>query len=309
MRFQLERFLFGFILGIARILPRKLFLAVGKAFGILAFHLDRRHRFVAFQNFSTAFPDAPARESRQTIRDCYAFFGKYLFDMLESLQGLPPERLKDFEYEGLHYLDEAYARKKGVIIFSAHLGVWELMGIAQGFKGYPLSVVARKLDNPFLERLLEKFRTSTGNSVIEKREGYRPMLRALKEGKGLAILIDQNVTTDEKIFVDFFGKRASTTPVVALLKLKTDASLIPAFALPLPGNRYRFIYGEPLQVALTGDRKEDVERITRECTAIIERKVREVPEYWLWMHRRWKTRPELDSQNAAMTTLNKAIRA
>jgi KDO2-lipid IV(A) lauroyltransferase len=298
LRFQLERFLFWIILFITRILPLDWFLAMGRGFGILAFHLDRRHRFVALQNFSVAFPDAPAKKARETIRECYAFFGKYLFDILASLRGIPSTRMNAFEFEGLHHLEEAYAQKKGVLLCAAHWGAWELNAIAQGFKGYPLSVVARRLDNPYLEKLLKKFRASTGNSVIDKTEGYRPMLRALKEGKGVAILIDQNVTTDERIFVDFFGKPASTTPAVALLKLKTGAALIPAFPLPLPGNGYRFIYGEPLDIQLTGNRDEDVRRITQECTDIIERKIREYPQYWLWMHRRWKTRPEMKSEES-----------
>ncbi len=239
MRFQLERFLFWMVLTTARLFPRSFFLSIGSGFGLLAFHLDRRHRLIALQNFVGAFPDATFEEATRTVRNCYSFFGRYLFDVLTYFHEFPGSRLEEFEYEGLEHLEKAYAEKKGAIIFTGHFGVWELMGIAQGYKGYALSVVARKLDNPYLERLLERFRTFTGNMVIEKRDGYRPMLRTLKEGKGLAILIDQNVTTLERIFVEFFGRPASTTPAVGLLKLKTDAALIPGFALPLPNDRSR----------------------------------------------------------------------
>src|SRR5262249_48710551 len=138
-----------------------------------------------------------------------------------------PDRAKAYESEGLDYLREAYARNKGVIVLTAHFGAWEIMGLVHGWKGFPLGVVARTLDNPYLQTLLDKLRRSTGNFVIDKMQGFRPMLQALKQGKGVAILIDQNVTTQDRIFVNFFGKAASTTPVVGLLKLKTDATVIP----------------------------------------------------------------------------------
>ena len=118
------------------------------------------------------------------------------------------------------------------------------------------------------------------------------MLKALREGKGLAVLMDQNVTTEDGVFVEFFGRQASTTPAVALLKLKTDCELIPVSGYPLPGNRYHFVYGPPVQIRLTGNREQDVRSITQECTARLESEIRKHPECWLWMHRRWKTQPK-----------------
>ena len=292
MRFQVERFLFWIIRILARGTPRGAFLASGRMFGRLAYVLDNRHRKVAYQNFETAYPGASIDQARKTIVSCYQFFGSYLFDMLTHFPKFRAERMTDFEYEGLEHLQEAYARGKGVIILTGHLGVWELMGMAHGFKGFPLGVIARKLDNPYLNSLLERLRTSTGNFVIYKTEGFRPLLRAMRQGKGVAILIDQNIITDDRIFVDFFGKPAATTPVVGLLKLKTDAAVIPAFAVPLSGNRYRFIYAPPLDVRRSADRKADVKSITQACTAVIEEQIRKNPDCWLWMHRRWKTRPE-----------------
>lgn len=292
MRFQVERFLFWVVRVFARICPRSLFLHAGRLFGGMAYHLDRRHRAIALQNYATAFPETPEREATRSIRKTYEFFAFYLFDMLTCFPKFQPARMNDAEYEGLDHVDAAYARGKGVLFFTGHWGEWEMMAMAHGFKGYPLGVIARRLDNPHLEHLLATLRTSTGNFVIEKRDGIRPILRALREGKGIAILIDQNVSTDERIFVDFFGKAASTTPALGLLKLKTDAALIPVFALPLPGNRYRFSYGPPVETPLSGNRDADVHAITQACTNVIEQRVRENPKYWLWMHRRWKTRPE-----------------
>jgi KDO2-lipid IV(A) lauroyltransferase len=291
MRYQLERFLFSAVRSLGRIIPRPIFLAGGRTFGNLAFHLDRRHRRVAFQNLALAFPELSREKAIGILRECYRFFGGYLSDLLISEKDLLRKMKTDFEFEGLEHLKTAYDAGKGTIIFTAHFGAWELFAIAQGANGFPMELVTRKLDNPFLEHMLQKFRGLTGNSVIDKKAGFRPMLKSLREGKGIGILIDQNITSDDRIFVDFFGMPASTTPALALLKLKTDAALIPVFALPLPNNRYRFIYRQPVEVPLTGDRKEDVRRITQECTRIIEDQIRKSPAYWLWMHSRWKTRP------------------
>src|SRR3990172_10830692 len=263
MRYQLERFAFWIVRLLARIVPRKLWLACGKLVGRLAYLVDFRHRPVAVENFMVAFPDATGGQATRTVRRCYEFFGYYLFDMLTYLQGLRADCLNDFEFEGLEYLDAAYAGQKGVIVFTAHWGAWELMALAHGYKGYALSVIARKLDNPYLEQLLRRLRTCTGNLVIDKNEGFRPTLRALRDGKGIAILIDQNVTTEDRVFVNFFERPASTTPALALLKMKTDAVLIPAFALPLPRQKYLFQYGAPVEVTLSGNRDEDVRTITQ----------------------------------------------
>jgi len=291
LRFQIERVLFMLTVFVARLFPRKLFLKIGRKFGSLANFLDRRHRKIALINISKAMPELSKEECEQTIRECYRWFGMYLFDLLHSIRGYDPKFLEKCEYIGLEHLDAAYAKKKGVLLYTAHYGAWEVNAQANSYKGFPLNVIARELDNPYLEKLLTKFRTSTGTGVIDKKDGFRPMLRTLKEGKGIAILIDQNVTTEDRIFVDFFGRPASTTPALALLKLKTDADIIPCFAIPLPNGHYRFSYGPSLQINLTGDRKEDIFRITQACTKIIEDEIRQHPQYWLWMHRRWKTQP------------------
>ena len=297
LRFQVERFLFWWIRALAGVLPRNLVLSLGRMCGRLAFHLDAPHRKVALGNYAIAFPEATAQKARSTVRSCYEFFGQSLFDLLTFFPRMTSDRMNAFEFEGLEHVDAAYAGGKGAIFFTAHFGGWELMGMAHGYKGYSMGLVIRKLDNPYLNRLLDTLRRSTGNFIIDKWDSFRPMLRAMREGKGIAILIDQNVTTEDRIFVDFFGRPASTTPVLGLLKLKTGAALVPAFALPLPGNRYRLVYCPPVEVPLSGDRREDVWRITQECTRVIEQHVRENPQYWLWMHRRWKTRPEPGVRN------------
>ena len=291
MRQHLEYLLLEAVRALVRRLPRRAMLTLGEAAGRAAFHLDRRHRAVALENVRAAFPGIASAEARRIVKGSFTFFGRYLFDLLGCLPAFPRERMAGFEHVGLEHVDTAYAAGRGVLFFTGHFGGWELMALAQGFVRRPVGVVARRLDNSRLESLLLALRTSTGNTVIEKRDGFRPMLRALRDGQGIAILIDQDVIGDERVFVDFFGRPASTTPALALLRLKTGAPLLPVFAIPLPGDRYRFRYGPPVEVALSGERSEDVARITRACTRVLEDEIRAHPSYWLWMHRRWKTQP------------------
>jgi len=291
VRHRLEHLAFQAVRLAVRLLPRRLLLRLGEAGGRLAFRLDRRHREVALANLALAFPGTGPGEARRIARDSFAFFGRMLFDLVSCLPRFPPGRMAGFEYAGFEHVAAAYSRGRGVLFFTGHFGGWELMALAQGLRREPVGVIARRLDNPHLEAQLRELRTSTGNFVIDKRDGFRPMLRALKEGKGVAILIDQNVSGDERVFVDFFGAPAATTPALALLHLKTGAPLLPVFARPLPGDRYRFSFGPCVDVPRTGDRPEDVRRITQACTAVLEERVRECPEAWLWMHRRFKTRP------------------
>lgn len=298
LRYHFERAVFSLFMLYARILPRDLFLNLGRAFGTLAYQADARHRTIALENFQAAFPEST--EAKQTILRCYEFFGGYLFDMLTCFPGFSADRMTKFEIEGLDHVERAYKKGKGIIFFSAHHGAWELNALAQAFLGYPMGLVVRRLDNPYLESMLDRLRSSTGNFTIDKKQGFRPMLKALREGKGLAVLMDQNVTTEERVFVDFFGRPASTTPAVALLKLKTDCELIPVYGYPLPGNRYQFVYGAPVEVSLSGDRQEDVRQITQECSNRIEMAIRQHPECWLWMHRRWKTQGDQEIKEGDM---------
>lgn len=292
LRHRLQHLAFLALVSLRRTLPRGAWLALGRALGRLAFHLDRRHREVALANHRRAFPEASEEERRRTILECFAFFGRYVFELAGSLPAFAPDDLKHFEFEGFEHARAALDSGRGVLCVTGHYGGWELQALAAGAQGAPLGVIARALDNPHLEARLRRLRTSTGNFVIDKREGFRPMLKALREGKAIAILIDQNVIGDERIFVDFFGVPASTTPALGLLRVRTDAVLLPVFAFPIEGHRWRLVYGPPVEIAPTGDRAEDVRRITEACTRVIEDRIRAHPHLWLWMHNRWKTRPE-----------------
>lgn len=278
-------------LGLARVLPRRALLALGGLLGALAGRVDRRHAAVARGNLASALGAELGPEERERLlRACWRHFGRITLDAL----AFPRLRARDVGRvlvpEGEEHIREAFARGRGVLVFSAHFGHWEAGAILFGQLGYPFAVITRPLDNPILERLLARLRRGTGNAVIHKKRAVRETLKALASGAGVAILIDQDAR-DEGVFVPFFGRPASTTPTLALLALRTDAVVLPVFARVEPDGRIAVHAEPPLAIAPTGDRESDIVRLTAACTAVVERWVRRHPEQWLWMHRRWKTRP------------------
>jgi KDO2-lipid IV(A) lauroyltransferase len=181
----------------------------------------------------------------------------------------------------------ALAAGKGAIIFTGHFGYWELHGLAHALVLPPLSVLARPLDNPLLNDLLEEIRAATGNKVIYRQGAMRRVLRALNANECVAILIDQHMHGADVVKVDFFNRPAATTSALAALALRTGAPLIPAFALPLPRGRYRMVYEHPVELP-PADSPDPIREVTQRCTDVLEMYVRRHPHLWLWMHRRWR---------------------
>jgi KDO2-lipid IV(A) lauroyltransferase len=178
-----------------------------------------------------------------------------------------------------------------VVSSIAHLGNWELQGVATPPLIGPSAVIARPLDNPALDKRLVAFRTSTGNVVIYKQKALAQILKTLREGRLVAIMLDQNVQAKDGIFVRFFGRPACTTTVAAALAIKTGCPIVPARCVRRPDGRYRMAYGPLVEWTASGRRDEDIAALTQQLTSVIEGWVRETPEQWLWLHRRWKTQP------------------
>jgi KDO2-lipid IV(A) lauroyltransferase len=178
-----------------------------------------------------------------------------------------------------------------VLVFSGHFGHWELIALLQHRLGYPMAMVASPLENPLFNRLLVDLREQGGNRVIPKRSAARAVLRTLRDGQAVAILIDQNVRGEGGIFVDFFGVPASTTPALATLSLKSGAPILPVFSYPMPDGRLLIRYREPLRPARSGALSDDIHALTSACTQLLEKEIRRRPDLWLWMHNRWRTRP------------------
>jgi KDO2-lipid IV(A) lauroyltransferase len=280
---------------VARRLPRRLTLAIGRGLGRLLGDLDRRHLAIAAANLRAAFPAWDEARVLRTARGVYAHFGSVLFDIL-WLQARTPEQIRALvEVRGAEHVEKAMAAGRGALMVTCHIGNWELHGVAHGLLFGAIHVVARPLDNPLLDRRLCALRTIGGNTVVYKQRALAQILRALREGGGIAILIDQNVQPGDGLFVDFFGRKAATTTVAAALAVKTGCALVPCRTELLRDGRYRLTYAPAVEWTPSGDRQRDVACLTQRLTRQIEDWVRETPEQWLWMHRRWKTRPPGES--------------
>jgi lauroyl/myristoyl acyltransferase/tetraacyldisaccharide-1-P 4'-kinase len=272
-------------------LPRRASLALGRSLGRFLGDLDRRHVAVALDNLAHAFPHWDGPRRLRTARGVYAHFGQVLVDLFWLAGRSREEVLALVEVEGRAHVDSAMAAGRGALLVTAHIGNWELHGLAHGWTFGPIGVVARPLDNPGLDRRLCALRTAGGNTVIYKQHALAQILRTLRRGGGVAILIDQNVQEKDGIFVDFFGRPAATTTVAAALAVKTGCALVPCHTELRADGRYRVVYDPPVAPRPAADRGDEILRLTQELTRVIEGWVREAPGQWLWLHRRWKTQP------------------
>jgi Kdo2-lipid IVA lauroyltransferase/acyltransferase len=293
VRHRLEYLAVALIRRILRILPHRFVRALGATVGHTFFTLDRGHRRVALANLAQCFPTRTPTEHRTIARGMFAHFGRLLFEMLKFSTLSHDEMLQRVEFEGEDRARLAYAQGRGVLFFTGHFGFWELHAIVHGLQLQPIGVLARALDNPNLNALLENVRSSTGNSVIYRQGAVRRVLKTLAAGQGVAMLIDQHMHSPDAIWVDFFERPAATTSTLAALALRTRAPVVPVFALPVSGGRYRMIYEHAVEPP-AGDGPEAIREFTQRCTDVLEMYVRRHPELWLWMHRRWRDAPVPD---------------
>ncbi len=293
LRYRLEDGAAAVVQAAASVLPRRLVMAVGGALGRIVGGLDRRHIAIAVDNMRRAFPDWTEQRLLRTARDVYRHFGAVALEIL-WLAGRPAEQvLPLIEIRGQEHFQKALAAGKGVVLPSAHIGNWEITALAHAWTQGPMGMVARPLDNPGLEQRLWAVRSQAGSTIINKGRALGQILSILRSGGCVGILIDQNVQERDGIFVDFFSRPAATTTVAAALAVKTGCAVVPGHTQRLPDGRYRMTYEPALQPSGEGDRRADIVRLTQLATRRVEEWVRESPEQWLWMHRRWHTRPQL----------------
>jgi Kdo2-lipid IVA lauroyltransferase/acyltransferase len=287
MRQYLEFALVQAIAAGLRLLPMSAVRACGSALGRVVYAIDGFHRGIAIENLGHAFPAKTPAELNAVARGMFIHFGRWALELLK-FGGLSREQmLRLVESEGEERVWQAYEQGRGVLFFTGHFGYWETQAIVQPLRVRPVSVLARPLDNPHVHGVLERIRTRTGNAVIYRKGAIRKVLRELAENRGVAILIDQHLHTPDAVYVDFFRRPAATTSALAALALRTGAPVIPVFALPLPGGRYRFVY-ERAVAPPRGDSPDAIRDFTQRCTDVLEMYVRRRPELWLWMHRRWR---------------------
>jgi len=294
VRARLEYALLRAIVGMLGLLPLWLALRVGELGALVVYLLDVPHRRIGMRNLTLAFPDRPPRARRRILRRSFLNLGRMAAE-LAHLPRLSDARLREmvrFEDEGWWAEAVGWERSTGVMVLSGHFGNWELLVYAHGRRGFPVHMVHRAIANPLVDRWLNALRARAGTRMIRKSAGAGGVLQALRERGLLVLPIDQNSTRGLGVFVDFFGVPASTNSGMARIALRTDAPVIPVFIVREGRSARHRVHVLPiLQVERTGDPAEDVRRNTQRFTAVFEEMVRRHPEHWLWMHKRWKTRP------------------
>jgi KDO2-lipid IV(A) lauroyltransferase len=273
--------------GAVRWLPNRAARVLGSVIGYTVCAVDGRHRRLAVAQLQAAFPSRSEAECRVIARDVFQHFGRLFVELLTFSLLTSDEIRARVEFDGEERVRAALEKGRGVLLFSAHFGFWEIQGFAHPLVLPPMSVLARPLDNPYLHALLEKARRGTGNGVIYKRGAVRKVLRALEANEIVAIMIDQHTHAQDAVVVDFFNRPAATTSALAAMALRTGAPVIPVFALPLPGGRYRLIYEHPVDPP-PADSPDRAREFMQRCTDVVEMYVRRHPQLWLWMHRRWR---------------------
>jgi len=277
---------------LAGIMPRPVARAMGIGLGRLAYLLHHRLRRTGLRNLELAFPGMPLAERERLLRGELDNLGRLLAEFCL----FPRYNLKNLSqvavYDGLENYQAAKARGKGVLFLTAHFGGWEIGSFMHSLHGYPMRVVIRELDNPYLNRLVERYRTLHGNATFGKQEFARGLLAAMHAGETVGLLMDTNMTPPQGVFVPFFGVSACTASGLARVALRTGGAVIPAFTIwDKELRKYRVRFEPPLTLVDTGDDEADALANTALFTHVIEETVRRHPDQWPWVHRRWKTRP------------------
>ena len=293
MRQRLEYALVWLLVKTMGSMPRPVARAMGIAIAQTVYLLHVRLRRVGMLNLSMALPDKSRREHRRILRGEFTSLGRQFAEVCLFSRYTRENVSQIVVYEGFENYERAYNRGKGVLFLTAHLGGWELSAFTHSLHGHPLHIVMRPLDNLRLDRLIREYRTMHGNTTVEKDDFVRGLLSAMKAGETVGILMDTNMTPPQGVFVPFFGIPACTASGVARIALRTDAAVVPGFTIwDRALRKYRLRFDPAVNLIRTGNDDADVIANTALFTKIIEDYVRRYPDQWLWVHRRWKTRPE-----------------
>jgi KDO2-lipid IV(A) lauroyltransferase len=241
------------------------------------------------ENLAIAFPERSPAGRAAIGRGSFQHLGMMLIEIGLLLVFDPARMLARVTIEGLSHLRGRDGH--GVLVLTAHFGNWELLGLAHALTGGPLTVVVRPLDSAQLNRVAERLRTRTGTELIAKRRALQPVLDALRRGRMVGILLDQNATRLDGVFVPFFDRLASTSRSLAVLALRTGTPIVPAFIHRERNGHHRIIVEPPIKVPAGVSPDGAVVELTAECSRRIEEAIRRRPEQWFWLHRRWRTRP------------------
>jgi KDO2-lipid IV(A) lauroyltransferase len=280
---------------------------------LAAYGLSSRLRQTAHRNLRLAMPDLDAAQRARIVKGVFLNLGTLLGEF-SQFQKLTPESISDLVvYDGLENYQKAAEYGRGVLFLTGHFGNWELCALAHGLYGNKLNFLMRPLDNPILDRLISHYRSLSGNRTIDKNNAVKPVLKALNDAQAVGFLVDVNTLADQGVFCDFFGTQACSTSGLAVFALRTGAPVVPGFMLwDETLGKYRLRFDPEIELARTGDFKEEVSINTAKFTKVIEDYARRYPEQWLWIHKRWKTRPEgepdIYSKTMPLTTRQPSVK-
>jgi Kdo2-lipid IVA lauroyltransferase/acyltransferase len=292
---MLENFEYWFVVAGARALgrlPRPIARLFSTLLAICVYWCFGRLRRVGEQNLQRAFPAISPHTRQEFLRREYRHLGYQLVEFCR-MSRYTPENTRNWLYtEGLENYLTAQQRGKGVLILTGHLGAWELSSFYHSMMGHPMGMVIRRLDNRRLDAYVNRIRCLHGNYVLHKDDFGRGLLTAMRNGDTVGILMDTNMTPPQGAFVSFFGIEACTATGLAHVARKTGAAVVPGFMIWEPGaRRYTLRFGREIEIPHTADAAADILEGTERCTREIETWIRRYPDQWLWIHRRWKTRP------------------
>ncbi len=286
----LSRAAAGVLVHLLQALPSGIVDALARGVAACAYALGIRRR-VTLDNLAHAFPERSLDERRALARAAYANMARAVVDALRSLGASRAQLLAEVEVDDFGPVERALAAGKGLVVATAHLGSWEMFGAAMAQR-VPLHAVVRPLRGGLNARLVEA-RERAGLKLIPARGALGGMVAALRRNEVVAMLLDQAIGGKHTLFVPFFGRPAATSPALSMAALRSGAPTLVVVALRQDG-RLRFRVEGPFEVTDTGDRRRDLRDHTAQVTAALERIIREAPEQWLWLHRRWKLAPPPD---------------
>lgn len=271
--------------------PRSVSLVIGGWLGILAYLFASQQRSIASEQIQQALEITDENTRKTIVKNCFANLGKNVIEFM-LFPRLNSKRIqKSVIFEGIEHVERALAEGKGAIILTGHFGNWELLAASISTTVSPLTPIVRELRSPRLNALVSKYRIKAGYSTIDRNTGVRQALRCLRSNNLLGIVADVD-TSVNGVFVDFFGRAAYTPYSPIAFALKTGAAILPTFIIRQPDGTHQAIFEPPLKLERCDDKENELVINTQKYTKIIESYIRKYPEQWIWMHKRWKTRPE-----------------
>jgi len=283
---------------VVNLLPESFALGFGKQLGNIFFHLDWERRKVALENLHLAFGKEKSREELLAIaRGTFQNLGMMAIEFFRIPKMDVETFKKRVKIEGLEEALRLLGKGKGALLLLSHFGNWEMMGIMSKLIGDSIMVIAKPMKkNQRIDQFITKIRNAAGLEVVSSIKASRIVIKALSQNRVVGILIDQRAKRSEGIWADFFGRKAPTTPGLAVLAMKTGAPVVPVFMVRNGFGKHRLVIQNPLELIRTGDIKKDVEANTQLFNHTLESMIRQYPDQWFWVHRRWERKKKVSQR-------------